>query len=248
MYSSVLASLALALPPCQWGNPEECGLSTKPQVCEPCTYSLKTTVCKALPITCPVSLLASPDGCQSLVNVCVVLDNWLFYKLPVACRPWLSWPELDGGVRGGQAVALTGPWTDSHCSDVALAWFMGSLWANSCRFMMTSRHGNVFLITDPLWEVASYHWTLLKKGLVVRSFDVSLNKLLNKLLRCQCFETPWRSCDFALMLQTKLSMPYFHEMWRGWGISIFIILGSPKQSCLFTFEALSQSHSDLTEW
>ena len=44
---------------------------------------------------------------------------------------------------------------------------------------------------------------IFHKGPVMRSFDkffvVSLNKLLNKQLRCQWYEPPWHSCDITVI-------------------------------------------------
>ena len=67
-------------------------------------------------------------------------------------------------------------------------------------FMKTSRHGNVFRLTGPLWGgIHRWRWIPPHKWSVIRNcdvfFTVSVNELLNKQSSCRWFETTWHWCS-----------------------------------------------------
>ena len=75
---------------------------------------------------------------------------------------------------------------------------------------MTSRHGNTFCITRVLLK--THVWPLdspFKRPVFPRidtSFAVSPNKLLNEQSSWHRIWTPWRSCDYTLMLCRNILM------------------------------------------
>ena len=81
-------------------------------------------------------------------------------------------------------------------------WFETPLWS-----IWRQCNGNAFRITVPLSPVDS-----LYKGPVMRSFDVSHNKMLNKHFIDLWSWTPWRSCDVTVMHGQIIAGSYHHTL------------------------------------
>ena len=113
----------------------------------------------------------------------------------------------------------------------------------------------VFLIeTAPRWapcwphELCSPGWSpvdyFTKDKLYVFSLLLGFNKLLNKELNCQWFETPWCPCDVTIMKQYFYYLYIYYYLYTFQAESAFVVpwkfrkvyrtLGKPAQPSIST--------------
>ena len=79
--------------------------------------------------------------------------------------------------------------------------------------VMTSEHGIVFRITDPLWvESVGDRWIPLTKRQICWALMFAFNKWLNKQLSCRWFETPRFTYDIHRNLtHTSSLLPHLYH-------------------------------------
>ena len=74
---------------------------------------------------------------------------------------------------------------------------------------------NVHITGDLWWESIGDRWISLTKWPVKWNFVIFfvaiLNKLINKQLRCRRHDTPWRSCEFDVVVMIQSLIDLIHE-------------------------------------
>ena len=114
-----------------------------------------------------------------------------------------------------------------------------------CAQYMMSWHRNVSRITGPLWRNPQVSSGSRHRGPVMLtfdvSFDVSLNKLLNKQSRGRCIQMSWCSFDVTVMILSYFTQTEMSR-WNNpeeWGDKIICTIISTKNW---------ENHDDVIKW